>query len=105
MLTDFQSELANRLGVKSTTQVASDGEPGEEGGEEGGEEEGVGKERRPSKKKSSKKKSSSSSSVKKKKKKKKNKSSSRSRTSSKLSHGSKRSGQSYTVHCTHTIVY
>lgn len=75
MMTDFQSELANRLGVQPAPEASESpaGEPGE-----GERVEGEG--RRPSKKK--KRRSHS----------KKKKGSSRSRTSSKLSRGSKRSG-------------
>ena len=58
MLTDFQSELANRLGVQPASSTATDGVPGEGEEEEGEEEEGGGEveesvreERRPSQKK------------------------------------------------------
>lgn len=74
MMTDFQSELANRLGVQPAPEASESpaAEPGE-----GEREEGEG--RRPSK---NKRRSHS----------KKKKGGSRSRTSSKISHGSKRSG-------------
>ena len=81
-VTDFQAELANRLGVQPA-QETPEALPGEEG--EGG--------RRPSKKKKKKmRKSTSAGGLK--------KSSSRSRTSSKVSHGSKKSGGVCVCVCT-----
>ena len=82
MMTGFQAELANRLGVQPAQETpGGEAQPGEEG--EGG---GGGGRRASEKKKSKKKmkKSSSTSGLK--------KSSSRSRASSRVSHGSKKSG-------------
>lgn len=81
MLTDFQSELATRLGVQPAP-MASESPAAKPGDEAEGEGEGEEGERRPSKKKKKKKKKSRSSKTK----------SSRSRTSSKLSHSSRKTG-------------